>query len=87
MKRSKRLQALGHARPARRETTAARARTVWASNESKELMRLAVQVGGVGIYETDFQQDLTRFSPELCVILGLPAGTTAILRESIATIP
>jgi PAS domain S-box-containing protein len=38
-------------------------------------LRLAVQVGGIGIYETDFEQDRTRFSPELCIILGLPAGT------------
>ena len=42
---------------------------------SDELLRLAVQVGGIGIYETDFDENRARFSPELCDILGLPAGT------------
>jgi PAS domain S-box-containing protein len=41
-----------------------------------------VQVGGIGIYETDFEQDLTRFSPELCIILGLPAGTEMSYAEA-----
>src|SRR5262245_4110160 len=57
------------------ELSNAPARTIWATNESDELLRLAVQVGGIGIYETDFEQNRTRFSPELCAILGLPAGT------------
>ncbi len=59
------------------ETATKRAHTIWASNanESDELLRLAVQVGGIGIYETDLERKRTRFSPELCVILGLPAGT------------
>jgi PAS domain S-box-containing protein len=82
MKRNRRLQTSGHTRPARRETAVARARTVWAPNESDELLRLAVQVGGIGIYETDFEQDRTRFSPELCVILGLPAGTELSYAEA-----
>ena len=40
------------------ETATERADTIWASNsnESDELLRLAVQVGGIGIYETDFEQ-------------------------------
>ena len=59
------------------ETATKRAHTIWASNanESDELLRLAVQVGGIGIYDTDLERKRTRFSPELCVILGLPAGT------------
>src|SRR5262245_8751527 len=57
------------------ELSNAPARTIWATNESDELLRLAVQVGGIGIYETDLEQDRARFSPELCAILGLPAGT------------
>ena len=61
--------------PARSEPVGARAHAVWAPNASDELLRLAVQVGGIGIYETDFEQNRTRFSPELCDILGLPAGT------------
>jgi PAS domain S-box-containing protein len=40
-----------------------------------ELLRLAVNVGGIGIYETDFERSQTRFSPVLCAILGLPVGT------------
>lgn len=40
-----------------------------------ELLRLAVQVGGIGIYESDLEHNRTRFSPELCAILGLPLGT------------
>jgi PAS domain S-box-containing protein len=40
-----------------------------------ELLHLAVEVGGIGIYESDFERDRTRFSPELCAILGLPVGT------------
>ena len=54
------------------EVANARDRTIWAAEESGELLRLAVQVGGIGIYETDFEQDRTRFSPELCTILGVP---------------
>src|SRR5262245_14886006 len=57
-----------------RHSARVHARPIWAPNESDELLRLAVQVGGIGIYETDFEQSRTRFSPELCAILGLPAG-------------
>ena len=49
--------------------------TIGAPSERDELLRLAVQVGGIGIYETDFEQNRTRFSPELCAILGLQVGT------------
>ena len=45
------------------------------AREVDELLRLAVQVGNIGIFQTDFERDRTRFSPELCNILGLPAGT------------
>jgi PAS domain S-box-containing protein len=48
---------------------------MWAPDVSDELLRLAVQVGGIGIYDTDLERQRTRFSLELCVILGLPAGT------------
>jgi PAS domain S-box-containing protein len=43
------------------------------SGETDELLRLAVQVGGIGIYESDLERNRTRFSPELCAILGLAA--------------
>jgi len=49
--------------------------TIEAPSNRDELLRLAVQVGSIGIYETDFEQNRTRFSPELCVILGLQIGT------------
>ncbi len=39
------------------------------------LLPLAVEVGGIGIFETDLERKRTRFSPELCTILGLPVGT------------
>jgi PAS domain S-box-containing protein len=58
-----------------KDTARAHAHPIWAPTESDELLRLAVQVGGIGIYETDFEQSRTRFSPELCAILGVPAET------------
>jgi PAS domain S-box-containing protein len=60
----------------------AHARTIWAPSESDELLRLAVQVGGIGIYETDLEQGRTRFSPELCSILGLPNETEMTYAEA-----
>ena len=39
-----------------------------------ELLRLAVDVGSIGIFETDFESNETRFSSELCSILGLLPG-------------
>ena len=58
----------------RDKTANARARGEGA-RERDELLRLAIQVGGVGIYQTDFERDRTRFSPELCNMLGLRVGT------------
>ena len=64
------------------DTASTHADAIWAPNESDELLRLAVQVGGIGIYETDFEQSQTRFSPEFCAILGLPAGTEMTYAEA-----
>jgi PAS domain S-box-containing protein len=47
----------------------------WAAHESAELLPLAVQVGRIGIFESDLERRRTRFSPELCAMLGLPVGT------------
>jgi PAS domain S-box-containing protein len=44
------------------------------SSQLSDLLHLAVEVGHIGIYETDFRTGRTRFSPELCDILGLPAN-------------
>jgi PAS domain S-box-containing protein len=64
------------------DTASVHAHAIWAPNESDELLRLAVQVGGIGIYETDLEQSRTRFSPELCAILGVPAGTEMAYAEA-----
>jgi PAS domain S-box-containing protein len=65
-----------------RGTARVHAHKIWVPNESDELLRLAIQVGGIGIYETDFEQSRTRFSPELCAILGLPAETDMTYAEA-----
>jgi PAS domain S-box-containing protein len=52
-----------------------RRRGEWVEDEADELLPLAVHVGGIGIYVTDFERNRTRFSPELCTMLGLPVGT------------
>src|SRR5215470_5277629 len=65
-----------------RDTARVHAHAIWGPNESDELLRLAVQVGGIGIYETDFEQSRTRFSTELCAILGLPAETDMTYAEA-----
>ena len=77
------LTETGPAGTAPSEPASARAHTIWAPNESDELLRLAVQVGGIGIYDTDFEQNRARFSPELCGILGLPAGTEMTYAETV----
>src|SRR6188768_120693 len=66
---------LNNTRLASSETAMVGAPTIPAQDESGELLRLAVQVGGIGIFDTDLERKRTRFSPELCVILGLPTGT------------
>ena len=40
-----------------------------------ELQRVESLLGGVGVFEIDFDSDRTRLSPGLCAILGLPLGT------------
>jgi PAS domain S-box-containing protein len=66
---------LNHNRLPSTKTAVAGAQTIPAQDESGELLRLAVQVGGIGIFDTDLEGKRTRFSSELCTILGLPAGT------------
>lgn len=72
----------GHATLAASKPANSRARPVWLPNESDELLRLAVQVGGIGIYDSDIEQNRTRFSPELCAILGLPPGAEMTYTEA-----
>jgi PAS domain S-box-containing protein len=45
------------------------------THELLQLLPLAIEVGGIGIYETDLREGKTRFSPELCTMLGIPTGT------------
>jgi PAS domain S-box-containing protein len=46
------------------------------------ILPLAVEVGRIGIFETEFKRKRTRFSPELCGLLGLPIGTVMSYAES-----
>jgi PAS domain S-box-containing protein len=39
------------------------------------VLPLALEVGKIGIFESDLEHRRTRFSPELCKLLGLPIGT------------
>lgn len=48
---------------------------VQASSDADQLLRLAIQVGSLGIFESDLERQQTCLSPELCGILGLPVGT------------
>jgi PAS domain S-box-containing protein len=48
---------------------------VQASSDTDQLLRLAIQGGSVGIFESDLERQQTGLSPELCGILGLPVGT------------
>jgi PAS domain S-box-containing protein len=61
---------------------ASRAGPARAPSIRDELLRLAIEVGNIGIYETDFERNRTSFSPELCAILGLPVGTEMTFAEA-----
>jgi len=50
--------------------------------ETAELLRVAVQAGGIGVFVTDFKRRRTYFSPELCTILGLPVGASMPYEEA-----
>ena len=43
---------------------------------------LAVEVGGIGIFESDLERGRTLFSAELCTILGLPVGAEMTYDEA-----
>jgi len=57
-------------------------RAIWPQSESNELLRLAIEVGGIGIFENDLKRKRTRLSPELCAILGLPVATEMPYEEA-----
>ena len=64
------------------KTISADAQPIWVASHGLELLQLAVRVGGIGIFESDLEQRQTRFSPELCSILGLPVGTQMTYEEA-----
>jgi len=47
-----------------------------------ELLHLAIQVGTIGILDSDLERKRTHFSRELCAILGLPVGTVVSHEEA-----
>ena len=53
---------------------------------SDELLRLAMEVGRIGVFETDLKQKRTHFSPELCAIIGLPPGTVMPTEKALSLI-
>lgn len=80
MKRSRTLVS-----PAKRRASAApRSNVRWgpAGDDTIGVLPLALEVGGIGVYEADLQHKGVRFSPELCNILGLPAGTEMSYRDA-----
>jgi signal transduction histidine kinase len=80
MKRSRTLVS-----PAKRRASAApRGNVRWgpAGDDTIGVLPLALEVGGIGVYEADLQHKGVRFSPELCNILGLPAGTEMSYRDA-----
>jgi PAS domain S-box-containing protein len=68
--------------PVRSAIAGKRALTIWTPDESRDLLHLAIQGGCIGIYDTDFGQNTTRFSPELCNILGLPPNSAMTYPEA-----
>src|SRR5688572_1792625 len=46
-----------------------------AHSATDELLKLGIELAGIGIFQTDLQRKCTRYSPELCEMLRLPAGT------------
>jgi PAS domain S-box-containing protein len=55
---------------------------VGAAEVTDELLHLAIRVGNIGIFDSDLERKRTRFSRELCAILGLPVGTVVSHEEA-----
>src|SRR5581483_7811292 len=68
--------------PRRRGSGGGAHRGRYANAGTELLLPLAVEVGGVGIFDTDLERKRTRFSPELCTILGLPVGAEMSYAEA-----
>ncbi len=68
--------------PRRRGSGGGSHRGRYANAGTELLLPLAVEVGGVGIFDTDLERKRTRFSPELCTILGLPVGAEMSYAEA-----
>src|SRR5262245_27386249 len=65
----------GHGMKAITAVSQTQSRDLQIIRRADELLRLAMEVGGIGVFETDLKQNRTHFSPELCAIIGLPPGT------------
>ena len=57
-------------------------RSLSAHRGTDEILQLAVQLAGIGIFENDLQRMYTRYSPELCQLLGVPVGTELPYQEN-----
>jgi PAS domain S-box-containing protein len=55
-------------------------------SSDETILPLALEVGSIGIFETDLDRKCTRFSPELCSLLGLPIGTVMNYADSLRII-
>ena len=75
-----------HVRRRRSVAAVARHRSRPSIERSELLLRLAVELGRIGIFVTDLERKRTRLSPELCDILGLPIGTEMSYAQATALI-
>ena len=55
--------------------------TEQALRESEERLRLATEAAGIGTFDIDLVARKARYSPQLCAIAGLPAGTETTIEE------
>ena len=54
--------------------------------ESEERLRLAIQSGHIGVFDYDAVADRVIWSPELCMLMGVPGGTTLTKDEVVSFI-
>jgi PAS domain S-box-containing protein len=57
-------------------------RSLSAHGGTGEVLELAVELAGLGIFENDLQRMHTRYSPELCRMLGILTGTELPYQEN-----
>jgi PAS domain S-box-containing protein len=57
-------------------------RSLSAHGGTREVLELAVELAGLGIFENDLQRKRTRYSPELCEMLGIPTEAELPYQEN-----